>query len=152
MYIPPHFEQPNIEVMRELIRSDRLPRWLLSAQVALMPITFRCIFTTPEPFVRLRGHVLVQIQSGTTWHRILTRWLYFTGRMLISARLGMRPAGDGKGCSHMNYTVVHAYGSLRIIDDALGFVPRWRPSPRITRRLFQSRGQCRMRRRILPKS
>ena len=120
MYIPPHFEQPNIEVMHELIRSRPLATLVTfgSSGINANHIPLH-LSPTPEPFGVLRGHVA---RSNPIWHDLapdIDALAIFHGPdAYISPSWYATKQETGKVVPTWNYTVVHAYGSLRIIDDA----------------------------------
>lgn len=121
MYIPPHFEQPDIEVMYELIRNRPL-----STLVTMGPDGINAnhiplhLSETPEPFGVLRGHVA---RSNPIWSDLdfaIEALAIFHGpEAYISPSWYATKQEAGKVVPTWNYTVVHAYGSLRIIDDAV---------------------------------
>ncbi len=144
MYIPPHFEQPDIEVMHELIRnrpfatlvtlgSDGINANHIPLHLVTRTRTVWCVTTAMLPG---------QIQSGVTLNRMLIRWPFSTARTLISARLGMRPSRRQERLFPPGITLSFMptvpFASSMMLP---GFVARWRISPLITRRLFLCRGR-----------
>ena len=121
MYIPPQFEQPNIEVMHELIRNRPLATLITlgSEGINANHIPFH-LSLTPEPFGVLRGHVA---RSNPIWSdlasNIDTLAIFHGPEAYISPSWYATKQEAGKVVPTWNYTVVHAYGSLRIIDDAV---------------------------------
>lgn len=120
MYIPPQFEQPNIDVMHELIRKRPLATLVTlgSEGIAANHIPLH-LSLTPEPFGVLRGHVA---RSNPIWSdldsdsEVLA--IFHGPDAYISPSWYATKQEAGKVVPTWNYTVVHAYGSLRIIDDA----------------------------------
>lgn len=120
MYIPPQFEQPNIDVMHELIRKRPLGTLVTLGSNGInanhIPLH---LSLTPEPFGVLRGHVA---RSNPIWSdldsdsEVLA--IFHGPDAYISPSWYATKQEAGKVVPTWNYTVVHAYGSLRIIDDA----------------------------------
>ena len=121
MYIPPQFEQPNIEVMHELIRNRPLATLITLGSEGInanhIPLH---LSLPPEPFGVLRGHVA---RSNPIWSDlesdIDTLAIFHGPEAYISPSWYATKQEAGKVVPTWNYTVVHAYGSLRIIDDAV---------------------------------
>lgn len=120
MYIPPQFEQPNIDVMHELIRKRPLATLVTLGSKGIdanhIPLH---LSLTPEPFGVLRGHVA---RSNPIWSDldsgIEVLAIFHGPDAYISPSWYTTKQEAGKVVPTWNYTVVHAYGSLRIIDDA----------------------------------
>jgi transcriptional regulator len=121
MYIPPHFEQPNIEVMHELIRNYPLATLVTLGSDGInanhIPLHFS---VTPELFGVLRGHVA---RSNPIWHDLapdIDALAIFHGpdAYISPSWYATKQEAGKKVVPTWNYTVVHAYGSLRIIDNA----------------------------------
>ncbi|MFZ2404521.1 MAG: FMN-binding negative transcriptional regulator [Methylobacter sp.] len=120
MYIPPQFEQPDIEVMHELIRSRSLATLVTLDSNGInanhIPLY---LSPTPEPFGVLRGHIA---RANPLWHDLAsdveTLAIFHGPDAYISPSWYATKQEAGKVVPTWNYAVVHAYGSLRIIDDA----------------------------------
>lgn len=120
MYIPPQFEQPNIEVMHELIRNHPLATLVTLGSNGInanhIPLHLSLI---SEPFGVLRGHVA---RSNLIWSDLESDFevlaIFHGPDAYISPSWYASKLKTGKVVPTWNYTVVHAYGSLRIIDDA----------------------------------
>ncbi|MBS3953689.1 MAG: transcriptional regulator [Methylobacter sp.] len=120
MYIPPHFEQPSIEVMHELIRSRPLATLVTLSSNGInanhIPLH---LSAAPSPFGALRGHVA---RSNPVWSDLKSDIevlaIFHGPDAYISPSWYATKQEAGKVVPTWNYTVVHAYGSLRIIDDA----------------------------------
>jgi len=120
MYIPTHFEQPSIEVMHELMRSRPLATLVTLSSNGInanhIPLH---LSETPSPFGTLQGHVArsnpvwLDLKSGT---EVLA--IFHGPDAYISPSWYATKQETGKVVPTWNYTVVHAYGFLRIIDDA----------------------------------
>ena len=120
MYIPPHFEQPDIEVMHDLIRNRPLATLVTLGSDGInanhIPLH---LSPAPEPFGVLRGHVA---RANPIWRDLEsdadTLAIFHGPDAYISPSWYATKQETGKVVPTWNYTVVHAYGSLRIIDDA----------------------------------
>jgi len=120
MYIPAHFEQPDIEAMHGLIRTRPLATLVTLDSDGInanhIPLHFS---EGPEPFGILRGHVA---RSNPIWRApepdtdVLA--IFHGPDAYISPSWYATKQEAGKVVPTWNYTVVHAYGSLRIINDA----------------------------------
>ena len=120
MYIPPHFEQPDIEVMHDLIRNRPLATLVTLGSDGInanhIPLH---LSPAPEPFGVLRGHVA---RANPIWRDLEsdvdTLAIFHGPDAYISPSWYATKQETGKVVPTWNYAVVHAYGSLRIIDDA----------------------------------
>ncbi|MDO9268662.1 MAG: FMN-binding negative transcriptional regulator [Methylobacter sp.] len=120
MYIPSQFEQPDIEVMHELIRNRPLATLVTLGANGInanhIPLH---LSSTPEPFGVLRGHIA---RANPLWRDLAsdveTLAIFHGPDAYISPSWYATKQQAGKVVPTWNYTVVHAYGSLRIIDDA----------------------------------
>ncbi len=119
MYIPSQFEQPDIEVMHELIRNRPLATvvTLDSNGINANHIPLH-LSSTPEPFGVLRGHVA---RANPLWRELAadveTLAIFHGPDAYISPSWYATKQEAGKVVPTWNYAVVHAYGSLRVIDD-----------------------------------
>ncbi len=120
MYIPTHFEQPNIEAVHELMRSRPLATLVTLSSTGInanhIPLQFS---EQPMPFGTLQGHVA---RANPIWNDlnsdIEVLAIFHGSDAYISPSWYATKQETGKVVPTWNYTVVHAYGSLRIIDDA----------------------------------
>ncbi len=120
MYIPTHFEQPNIEALHELIRSRPLATLVTLSSTGInanhIPLH---LSEQPAPFGTLQGHVA---RANPIWNdldsdsEVLA--IFHGPDAYISPSWYATKQETGKVVPTWNYTVVHAYGSLRIIDDS----------------------------------
>jgi transcriptional regulator len=119
MYLPKHFEETRVQVLRELIRAHPL-----GALVTLTPtgldanhIPFE-VDPDPAPFGTLRGHIA---RANPLWHDFapdVEALAIFQGpSRYISPSWYPSKGETGKVVPTWNYAVVHAYGALRVIDD-----------------------------------
>src|SRR5262245_40110580 len=120
MYVPKQFEESRVEVMHELIHA-----YPLSTLVSLGSGGLRAnhipleISAEPLPFGTLRGHVA---RANPIWRDLsadIEALAIFQGPdAYITPAWYPEKQETGKVVPTWNYAVVHAYGSLRVIDDA----------------------------------
>jgi transcriptional regulator len=121
MYSPPQFEQPNIEVMHELIRNRPLATLItLDANGINANHIPLHLSPAPEPFGVLRGHVA---RANPLWQNLVidneSLVIFHGADAYISPSWYATKQETHKVVPTWNYAVVHAYGCLRIIDDAV---------------------------------
>ena len=120
MYTPPQFEQPHIEVMHKLMSQYPL--------ASLITINANCIEANHIPlhlsveegeFGVLRGHIA---RANPVWKDFATDTetlaIFHGPDAYISPSWYATKPALGKVVPTWNYAVVHAYGVLRIVDDA----------------------------------
>jgi len=120
MYSPPQFEQPNLDVMHELMNQNPLATLVTLDSNGInanhIPLHLSPI---PEPFGVLRGHVA---RTNPVWKDFATDTetlaIFHGSDAYISPSWYATKPESGKVVPTWNYAVVHAYGFLRIIDDA----------------------------------
>jgi transcriptional regulator len=121
MYIPKHFEEPRIEVMHELMRSRPLATLvtLTSSGLDANHIPLHLV-DAPAPFGTLRGHVA---RANPVWRDfakdVEVLAIFHGPDCYITPNWYATKQKTGKVVPTWNYAVVHAYGTLRIIDDAV---------------------------------
>ena len=119
MYVPKHFEENDVAVLHQLIRSHSL-----GALVTLTPdgldanhIPF-LVKPDPAPFGTLHGHVA---RANPIWRSFVPdigALAIFQGpEAFISPSWYPSKQETAKVVPTWNYVVVHAHGSLRIVDD-----------------------------------
>jgi transcriptional regulator len=119
MYLPKHFAEARVEVLRELIHAHPL-----GTLVTLTPggldanhIPFE-IDPEPGPHGTLRGHVA---RSNAVWREVsrdVEVLVIFQGPgTYISPAWYPTKQETGRVVPTWNYAVVHAHGPLRVIDD-----------------------------------
>ena len=119
MYTPSHFEETRIEILHELMRQHPLATLVTLGSDGLnanhIPLE---LVPEPSPFGTLRGHVA---RSNPLWsdfnHEIETLVIFQGANSYISPSWYPTKKETGKAVPTWNYAVVHAYGSLKIIDD-----------------------------------
>lgn len=120
MYIPPQFEQPDIETLHEMIRYNPLATLVTLGANGIdanhIPLH---LSPTSEPYGVLRGHVA---RANPMWRDYAedkeTLAIFHGAQAYISPSWYATKPETGKVVPTWNYAVVHAYGYLRIIDDA----------------------------------
>ncbi len=121
MYIPKHFEETRIDVMHELIRSNPLATLVTLTADGITANHIPIVLTAGEqPYGVLQGHVA---RSNRLWNDFLpemeTLAIFQGPDAYISPSWYASKQETGKVVPTWNYAVVHAYGTLRIIDDPL---------------------------------
>jgi transcriptional regulator len=121
MYTPKHFEEPRIEVMHELMRARPLATLvtLTSGGLEANHIPMH-LADVPAPFGSLRGHVARANPLWRDFAKDVEMLAIFHGPdSYITPSWYATKKETGKVVPTWNYAVVHAYGTLRIIDDAV---------------------------------
>ncbi len=122
MYVPEKFEESRIDVMHRLIRERPLATLITLSSSGLnanhIPLQ---VSETPAPFGTLRGHVARANPIVSDVKSEVEALAVFHGAdAYISPSWYATKKETGKVVPTWNYTVVHAYGVLRLIDD-----PAW---------------------------
>ncbi|MDO9162082.1 MAG: FMN-binding negative transcriptional regulator [Methylococcaceae bacterium] len=121
MYIPKPFDEPRIDVMQALIRDYPLATLVTLSADGLNAnhIPLHLVVDGGSPFGTLRGHV---VRSNPMWGdfdqqtEILT--VFQAANAYISPSRYVTKQQTGKVVPTWNYAAVHAYGTMRVIDDA----------------------------------
>ncbi len=119
MYTPKQFDEPNVEVMHELIRAYPLATLVTLSASGLNAnhIPFH-LSASPAPFGTLQGHVaranpiLSDLENN---REVLT--VFHGPNTYISPSWYATKKATGKVVPTWNYAVVHAYGHMRVVDD-----------------------------------
>ncbi len=119
MYLPAHFEETRVEVIHRLIYEHPLAVLVTLDSAGLnanhIPLE---IDPEPAPFGTLRGHVARANPVWRDFSRDVEALTVFQGpQAYISPAWYQTKKESGKVVPTFNYIVVHAYGSLRIIED-----------------------------------
>ncbi len=120
MYVPDQFQASRIEDMHDLIRSYPLATVVTLSSNGLNAnhIPFH-LSVDSSPFGTLQGHIA---RSNPMWNDLaddVDVLVVFHGpNTYISPSWYATKKDSGKVVPTWNYMVVHAYGSLKIIDDA----------------------------------
>jgi len=143
MYTPKHFAEPRTDVLHDLIRSHPLATLVTLSSNGLnanhIPLH---LSDQPGPFCTLNGHVA---RGNPIWHDIAkdveVLAVFHGPNAYITPSWYPSKAKSGMVVPTWNYVVAHAYGKLRVIDDAawlrshlelmtahneLGFANPWR--------------------------
>jgi transcriptional regulator len=119
MYIPKHFNEPNIEVMHDLMRANPLATLVTTESNGLNANHIPLILVENESFGTLQGHVA---RANPIWRENLSEIeslaVFHGSNTYISPSFYATKKENAKVVPTWNYAVVHAYGTLRIIDDA----------------------------------
>ena len=120
MYIPQQFEESKVDAMHELIRTYPLATLVTYSSGGLnanhIPVY---LSGSPAPYGALHGHIaranplLGEIAEG-----IETLAIFHGPDAYISPSWYATKKQSGKVVPTWNYAVVHAYGVLRVIDNA----------------------------------
>lgn len=120
MYIPGHFEQPSVPAMHDLIRACPLATLVTQSAEGLnanhIPLH---LVPSPAPFGTLQGHVARAnpiLQDFQAQGEVLA--VFHGPQCYISPSLYVTKVETGKVVPTWNYVVVHAYGKVRVMDDA----------------------------------
>lgn len=120
MYLPAHFEETRVEFLHQLIRSHPLGALVTAGAKGLDAnhIPFE-IDPHPAPFGTLRAHVA---RANPVWRELskdVEPLVIFQGpQIYVTPSWYQTKKETGKVVPTFNYIVVHAYGSMRAIDDA----------------------------------
>ncbi len=120
MYIPKPFNEPNIKVMHDLIRANPLATLVTTESTGLNANHIPLILVETGSFGILQGHVA---RANPIWRESLSEieslMVFHGSNTYISPSFYTTKEENGKVVPTWNYAVVHAYGTLRIIDDAV---------------------------------
>ncbi len=121
MYTPKYFEEANIEVLHELIRTHPLATLVTMSSHGLNAnhIPMYLVQDTSEYGI-LRGHVA---RANPVWRDLVNEveaLAIFQGAdTYISPSWYSTKQEDGKVVPTWDYVTVHAYGPLRVVDDVV---------------------------------
>lgn len=119
MYVPKHFEEARVDVLHQLIRANPFGTLvgLTSGGLVANHIPFE-IENVPAPLGMLQGHIA---RANTFWQECSPETealVIFQGPdAYISPSWYPSKKQHGKVVPTWNYTVVHAYGHVRFIND-----------------------------------
>ena len=120
MYLPAHFEEKSVEVLHGLIRHHPLGTLVTFAAGALNAnhVPFK-IDPEPAPYGTLRAHVA---RANPVWRESageVEPLVIFQGpQVYITPSWYRTKQESGKVVPTYNYLVVHAYGAIRVVEDA----------------------------------
>jgi transcriptional regulator len=120
MYLPPHFEETRPEVLQQIIREYPLGTLVTlgSDGLAANHVPFE-YDPQPAPLGTLRCHVARGNSVWKDFDKETPVLVIFGGpQAYISPNWYETKREHGKVVPTYNYVVVHAYGSMRVIEDA----------------------------------
>jgi len=120
MHIPKQFEEPRVDVMHELIRARPLATLVTLSSSGLnanhIPLH---LSESPAPFGTLQGHVSRANPILSDLEKNIEVLAVFHGPdAYITPSWYATKKETGKVVPTWNYAVVHAYGHMRVVDDA----------------------------------
>jgi transcriptional regulator len=120
MYVPSSFEENRVEVLHELIRARPFATLVVNTEDGLdaTHIPFELVPDAETPFGTLRGHVARANPIWRSASRETTALVIFQGpSCYVTPSWYASKQEHGRVVPTWNYTVVHAHGPLRSIDD-----------------------------------
>lgn len=119
MYIPKHFEVTDITMMHDLIRAYPLGTLITYAENTLNANHIPFYLNDTKPYGILNGHIARANPLVNELNPDLETLVVFNGpNAYISPLWYVTKQESGKVVPTWNYVVVHAYGKLKVIDDA----------------------------------
>ena len=120
MYLPKHFAEPSVEVMHDLIRAHPLSTLITMTADGIEANHIPLLLSAqPGPFGTLYGHVARANPLWQEYQKDCEILAVFSGpNAYISPTWYATKKEHGKVVPTWNYAVTHAYGTLRVIDDA----------------------------------
>jgi transcriptional regulator len=120
MYTPKQFEEPRVDVMHELIRARPLATLVTLSSGGLnanhIPLH---LSESPAPFGTLQGHVArVNPVLKDLENNIEVLAVFHGPDAYITPSWYATKKETGKVVPTWNYAVVHAHGTVRVVDDA----------------------------------
>ncbi len=120
MYVPRYFDEPSVDVLHRLMRSRPLATLVTLSADGLnanhIPLH---LSVEANPYGVLRGHVARANPIWSDCVEVVDALAIFSGpEAYISPSWYPTKAETGKAVPTWNYVVAHAYGRLRVIDDA----------------------------------
>lgn len=120
MYTPQHFNESRVVVLHDLMRACPLATVVTTTANGLTADHIPLIVSeTPSPFGTLQGHVA---RANPIWRETLsnveTLIVFHGADAYITPGWYATKKETGKVVPTWNYAVVHAYGTLRAVDNA----------------------------------
>jgi transcriptional regulator len=121
MYIPKHNEEPRVEVIDRLIRSHPLATLVTMGTSGLFATHLPMVLHREGEHAILRGHISRANRQWRDFSPEVEALAIFSGpEHYITPNWYPEKVTTGKVVPTWNYAVVHAYGSLGVIED-----PAW---------------------------
>jgi transcriptional regulator len=121
MYVPKHNEETRVDVIDRLIRSHPLATFVTMGTSGLFATHLPMVLHREGEHVTLRGHISRANRQWRDFTPEIEALAIFSGpEHYITPNWYPEKAVTGKVVPTWNYAVVHAYGSLRVIED-----PAW---------------------------
>jgi transcriptional regulator len=120
MYLPSHFEESRVEIQHQLVRSHPLGTLVTfgSAGLSANHVPFE-IDPDPAPLGTLRAHVARANPVWREFSKDVEPLVIFQGpQSYVTPSWYQTKKETGKVVPTFNYIVVHAYGAMRVIEDA----------------------------------
>lgn len=120
MHIPKHFEENNLDVIHRIIRSRPLATLVTLCSEGINANHIPLLFSElPAPHGKLQGHVPRSNPLVSDLAENVDALAIFHGpEAYITPSWYATKRETGKVVPTWNYSVVHAYGRLEVIDDA----------------------------------
>jgi transcriptional regulator len=116
MYLPPHFREDRIEVLRELMEKHPLAALVTLGQDGLVANHLPVIYDPePAPWGTLRGHLARANNQWRDYRPEIEALAIFQGpQAYVSPNCYPTKRENGRVVPTWNYAVVHAYGRLSV--------------------------------------
>ncbi len=120
MYIPKHFDEPRVDVLHKLMRARPLATLVTLASDGLNADHIPLLLAAESSALgTLRGHVARANPLSSNFANEMEVLAIFHGPdAYVTPSWYPTKAETGKAVPTWNYAVAHAYGTLRVIDDA----------------------------------
>lgn len=119
MYVPSHFAETRVEVLHQMMRAHSLATLVALSSEGLnanhIPLL---VEPDPAPWGTLRGHVARTNSLWRDFSSAVEALAIFQGpEAYITPSWYQTKQETGKVVPTWNYAVVHAYGTIRVIED-----------------------------------
>ncbi|HVR66311.1 MAG TPA: FMN-binding negative transcriptional regulator [Verrucomicrobiae bacterium] len=120
MYTPPHFAEDRPQVLQDFIGRNPLATLVTLSSSGLIANHVPLLLDAdPAPHGKLIGHLARANNQWRDFDERVEALAIFTGpQAYVSPSWYATKAETGKVVPTWNYAAVHAYGALRVIDDA----------------------------------
>ena len=121
MYLPAHFEESRVEILHNLMRAFPLATVVTLSADGLNANHIPFLLSQePGPFGTLRGHIARSNPMFSDLVQDVETLAVFHGPdSYITPSWYATKQEHGKVVPTWNFAVVHAYGTLRVVDDAV---------------------------------